>query len=594
MTNMPLNHQNEQTKLGILPLQMHNTQTGHQHTNDFIDSLFSWSTGVSAAIAATPLALQQFGIGVSEHVKKLDTGLCCELIQNATKDTPWLQHEHWSKRLDGSTETVYGVAGWASGLLSHVPCGEQMLQLEQALLKKLEVLPFIKEGSADHLDVSIHPLARGGLMNALVAGGIIMMGHFGGKIMDHVHVQRRMQEAQDYGASEETLAQIAQERSALGRITQDASKLLGFGVLIPAILPGVGHALLSLSSTMGIDTYASHMLADGISTNIGEGPATALAAFLGKNPGSCKGTTKLTDALESSLLSQLCCVVPAITAAIPALANVALNQNKTYIYMPEDITPYDAKHHADIPDKEALAHLSEEILLQRYKSNQFHIDNTKASLDATSGLRTMLKTGSALAATVGTVALSQHLMQRDAPSTDTENPQEQLNELKNRITPHGVPATKHDVTTSLTKDHNGSTLKAHIPPYDSSNVDNSPDFISMQTGRDCCPGTVYVRKDNVENYIKATSGEAASEENNPHITTNRTLLSGGVSGLLGAATYKAVEHVVDGASHKKIAQLERENSVIDTILATKNAQKTATHTDRLAQQEAQPLFAQAR
>ena len=72
-------------------------------------------------------------------------------------------------------------------------------------------------------------------MNAMVAGGIILVGHFGGHAIDHVHRERAIAKAQAQGATDDDIAKLSKERTKAGRALQDSSKLIGASILMPAI-----------------------------------------------------------------------------------------------------------------------------------------------------------------------------------------------------------------------------------------------------------------------------------------------------------------------------------------------------------------------
>ena len=583
------------------------SQTSHlknTHHKSFVDKLFGVAGAASVGLAFTPLAMRQLGIGL-DH-KALD-GACCEIIKNAAAGHKGLIHKDWNIHLDNSSkpaETTYGIAGWASGALSHVPFGEEMFKVEKNILSRLESVSLVKEGTAQELDSHVdklHPLARGGLMNALAAGGIVLLGHFGGAAINHQH-QKHLDE-QDLSTEEREARR--NEKSALGRIVQDGSKLLGLGVLAPAVLPGVGHALLSISATAGLDKIDYDNFK-------GDGPITKLAAVLGKNPGTCKRTGKLYDAIEgssSALLSQLCCAVPAITAAMPALLHSAIANDNISVSLPSDISPYDKKNHSEEPDKKALSYLNVEELQQRIRENNYHIEDTHNAQESSKQLRTALKLGTATLASVGSAALASKLFlqktdektalfdnavkdAQTAPNpdgefhtireTDTGNryigikfPKDYEGDIEQAL--HGQNALKND---NIPIEQPQNPIKIALQKAGCAFNDQKTPIGAICAGFEtlCC-NTIYYSKPAVDNIIGAAKGLTGSD-----ITTNQAMTIGGVSALLGAIVYNVTERIVDSPATNKIAMLERENNVLESILETKQNMASGSFAEKLVEQ----------
>jgi hypothetical protein len=572
-----MDHRSHGTHIDILPVTADAMPNNTTHQSSFIDKMFGWAGAISVGIAATPIALRQIGIGV-EHMALDEDARCCKIIQNITNGNALLEHEGWNRNLDGGTSNTYGIGGWTAGLFSHVPFGEQMFAIEKNLVKHMEALPFVQEGSHTQLDPNVHPLARGGIMNALVAGGVILVGHFGGHAIDHVLRERAVAQAREEGASADKLKQLASERTLAGRIIQDGSKLVGASVLLPAILPGVGHALLLLSNTAGIDNYK-----DVGNTTVGQGPATLLATILGKNPGNCKGVTKMTDTVGGTLLSQLCCVIPAFTAAIPGLLNHGLNSGNITVHLPEGITPYDAKHHSKEPDIEALTALPENILEQRLRSNQYHIHDTIAAQEANKGVRNTIKLGSALASTFGTVALGNYLIKQQASSEELTF-DEKVNAF--RSTP-STSAQNHDITIdAIQKPHASGEMEPLKARFENYEPGGRPDHISFQFGSSCCPGEKWFPAKTTEDLIASAKQVITNVHPN---TVNQYAFSGGVASLAGVGGYKLAEYFIDKPAARKIDMLEKENSAIETILESRKVYSQANHSERILNEKEQKL-----
>ncbi len=603
-------HINEDSaEVGILPVDTIKHPDKKKHHQNFADKLFGVAGATSVAMAVTPLALRQLGIGL-EHTR-LD-GACCEIIKNAAADHDWMKHQDWNVNLDGTTETVYGVAGWMSGLLSHIPFGEEMLGLEKTLLGKLECLPFVQEGTAEHLDATTHPLARGGLMNALVAGSVVLIGHYGGKAIDHFQTQKAYEEAVQNGVTQEELDAISANRSMMSKVVQDGSKLLGFAVLIPSIFPGIGHSMLSVSATTGVDTI-------DYDNAKGTGPITSLAAFLGKNPGACKRTGKLYDAIEgssSALISQLCCALPAITGSIPALMSLATGNGKVHVDAPDYVVLYDAKDRQEESSKQALAELSEFALQRRLSSNQFHLQDTHDSLESSKGLRNVLKVGSAVAATVGTGALAaKHFLGSEGPQKEAFN-----GAVKNAYLAPNPNGEFHDIYQTDTGNRyiglkfpesyeqgveqalsGQDALEGGIPIAHPENPikivmqkalctfndQKNPAGVLCSGFDDMCCGDVYFHKSAVDKLIIA--GRALSGSG---ITQNRALTIGGASAALGAVVYNVAERLFDKPAQRKIEALENENTIIEAILEGKQSQKPQSYAGKITQEKQQSDLSQ--
>jgi hypothetical protein len=220
----------------VLPLH-------HDQHNTAFDRALQVAGITSTAISLSPLLMRKAGIGVEQFDFWRDH--CCPVIQ---KNGP-----SWTviPRGDGVFEPTYGIAGAVSSALERLPVvgGE---------------------------------LSRGGIANALTAGGLMLVGHYGGRALGH-----------------------------RGRWLDTAMKALGVVVAVPAVLPGIGHGLAYLSTVAGIDTI-------DVTNRDATGPATALMGLLGKAPGECKREGKLSDGAWGGL-GMLCCALPAVLASLPTL-----------------------------------------------------------------------------------------------------------------------------------------------------------------------------------------------------------------------------------------------------------------------------------
>ena len=230
------------------------TQSASQMKHNIDRALRAASLG-SAVIALSPVALNHVGIGKREFEFLGRNGSCCQLIS--------AHGPAWGKTKEG--EQTYGVAGALAAAFSHLP----MLGDD---------------------------LSKGGLANALGAGGIVVAGHYAGNAL-------------------EKRAQAKGKDGKLGRAICTGSKLLGFTVALPALLPGVGHGVEFLSSVANIDDL-------NMDNTTANGPGVKLMSLLGKNPGVCKGNDKLADGAMSAAsvpIAQLCCALPALIASIPMI-----------------------------------------------------------------------------------------------------------------------------------------------------------------------------------------------------------------------------------------------------------------------------------
>lgn len=229
------------------------------HENAFDKALRFAGIG-AVAVSLSPIILKQLGIGAELSTFLSSNGNCCKII--AENGPSWTKFQ---PDKDTAAINTYGVAGIIASTLGKIPAvgGE---------------------------------LSKGGIANALAAGGLMVLGHYGGQ---HIYNFERKR-----GLS-----------GKIGKLVRNVSQVMGVVVALPAVLPGVGHGLEFLSGLVGIDNIDMEKVS-------ASGPASMLMGYMGKVPYACKGEQKLTDGAYGSssiLLAQLCCAAPAILSALPAI-----------------------------------------------------------------------------------------------------------------------------------------------------------------------------------------------------------------------------------------------------------------------------------
>ncbi len=560
----------ETPKLQALPLGNHgNGEHENKHHNDFLNNIFSWAGATTVGLSLSPLALRHIGIGLEQA--KLETGAaCCAVIQGQAAKYENLKVTDLFKPMSGAAtppknNDVYGIAGAISGALSHVPFGEQMFALEKNILEKI---PFSKRTDSGALDVdaSVHPLSRGGVMNMLVGGGLIILGHYGGHALEELEKKHALEQAKQRGASDAEIAEIEQNAGGISRFAKIATQAAGFTVLMPAILPGVGHSLLSLSATMGLDRieYSKNAAT-------GEGPFSTLAAILGKNPGDCKGDTKLTDAAGAVLTSQLCCIAPTIMASIPVLFS---HTNTPQNQLPVGINPYNQKDHELMPNIEKLSQLNDEEIKQRIADNTYHIADTEVAIERTSGLRNVAKVGAGLTAAVGTAIITNKLFNarfNDAMEKISSSPKN--NDVYGDWNIVGDATHEaNNLPYNMIKYENGTEQIANnninLPFRNDANYERiKPDSLIARFARCALPkveGNEMMANCKVDGKSSCCA-TAFVNADLAKITNNKTLLSGVAATAAGLRAYKIVEHFVDTPNADKKHSLKHENFVLTAI-----------------------------
>jgi hypothetical protein len=557
----------QETHLHALPLTNTDKVANQEseHHNDLLNKIFAWTGATTIGLALTPLALKGLGIGL-EHQKL--SGACCSIIAQQSKSSILdIEGLYQPLKPDVPSQNVYGIAGALSGAFSHIPFGEPMLELEKKINERMKHVPFVKDHVMD-LDETVHPLARGGIMNMLVGGGLIILGHYGGTALENIEKNYVLDKAKKQGFSEEELENIASEAGGISRFIKGATQAAGFTFMMPAILPGVGHSLLFLSSTLGIDKihYDGKQLENGSYDGVayGEGLFSGVAAVLGKNPGACKQDTKLADAAEgvaSLLASQLCCTVPALVASIPMLISHASSPEQK---LPDGVNPYNKKDHELMPDIDKLSKLSDSEIEQRIRDNKFHIADTEQSLKRTSGLRTTLKIGSGVGAAVGTKLLADKIFNPD-PTGNSEKLDSAVNKLDGVINKEvSFKDDENHVLLDLADNNRNMGVIRFEASHD--NPVKKPDYLKTVRNSLCC-NVVLVSRDLLNEPWKELQKILGDVSGVGNIAKQQSLTTGAMAASGGVAAYKLVEHLIDEPYHQKIHSLKHENIVLNSIKA---------------------------
>ncbi len=276
----------------------------HHHHDSAIAKALRYAGIGSAAIAVSPIALKQFGVGEESYKIMLDK--CC----------PFAAQGGW-KVAEKNGTSYFGVAG--------------------AITRALEEIPLL--GTS---------VTRSGIHNALTAGGIIIVGHYAGSGLEQL--QKRV--ARDNGSNEEAAG-------SAGRTLKTGSNVLGIVFAMPSILPGIGHSLQCLSGMVGLESfhprydgtgsvYGGESMWRNLPTNLDAaveagkphavGPMSTVAKILGKMPGACRKEDKMWHSGQGAgvlLLSQLCCALPVLIPVIADWLTVEKDAPKNQIHAAE-------------------------------------------------------------------------------------------------------------------------------------------------------------------------------------------------------------------------------------------------------------------
>ncbi len=562
----------DEPKLQALPTGDHDDTHKEKEHDHFLGNFINWAGAGTIGFSLAPLVLQQIGIG-REQAALSDTPVCCALIQDQAKKLSFLEINNLYKPLgDVESTPVNGIAGALSAAFSHIPFGEKMLELEQKIHEKI---PFI---ASKDLDPTVHPLSRGGVINMAVAAALIT-GAYGFNYLEKIEKNYFVEQAKKQGASDAELDEIAENAGGFSRFAKIATQAAGFTVLMPAILPGIGHSLLSLSATLGLDRI-------DYKAQTSEGPFSTLAAILGKNPGLCKGNDKLTDTAGAVLTTQLCCVGPALWSSVPMLfSHTNTPENK----LPEGINPYRKQDHDLMPNIEKLAQLTDAEIEQRIKDNAYHIEDTEAAQQRTATVRNAAKFGAGAAAAVVTAVVARHVINMSDQKTKEQAkniiekidavPQNSANygqwhkidgmHAQNGLS-YGVvrfsgpkeAEIQKNITENIGEKVPLDFLQFRIAPCGINPDAMSGSVCQPLTSSPCCVAT-FINGDLV-NELKNFVGKLMGSETIPQ---NQALLSGVASAAAGAGIYKLVGNFLDKANNNIIHPLKHENFVLESILA---------------------------
>jgi hypothetical protein len=591
----------DEPKLQALPTGDHDDTHKEKEHDHFLGSISNVLGPAIIGFLLAPFGLREIGIGAAQA--KLDQGsACCSIIKEQANNNKLLAIDGFLKPINGKTledSKVYGIAGVISGALSYVPCGDQMFKLEKQIL---EAIPFSKrktDGSAD-IDDSIHPLARGGVMNMLV-GVALIAGAYGFNYLEKIEKNYFVEQAKKKGASADELAEIAENAGGISRAGKLVAQTAGALTLAPPILAGIGHTSLSLSTTAGWNKI-------NYKEGTGDGPFSTFAAVLGKNPGPCPGDRKMTTGAAAVLTSQLCCIAPALFSSVPMLFS---HTNTTENKLPEGIKPYRKQDHELMPNIEKLAQLTDAEIEQRIKDNTYHIADTEAAQQRTATLRNIAKVGAGAAAAFTTFSLSNKFLNNKFNKVIDKVDNLSKN-MEGYSDWHGIEGMYHETTgepyelikfleTDEAKIKNNIKLPyrkhedyqrfqaeaitlrgAHcaLPAVEGANymLDCLPRNVRNDEGElsNCCPTTMINSKivDELASLAKTTK--------------NRALLSGVAGAAVGAGVYKLVENFLDKADNNIIHPLKHENFVLKSIQAGRNNivafERGAVHQGKIAEQ----------
>lgn len=263
------------TEKHIVPLNGKASDHGGGH--DRISNLITGLSLGGALMALSPTLIRRIAkaAGNGEVIQTMDflSGGCCPVVKS--------KNMSFAKDRDGNP--TYGIAGALSAKLGHIP---HKLGMFDAFDKALENVN--------------HPLGdvlrREEAQLAILGGGLTLIGHVAGDWLGKVN------------------------RTA-GRLLTRATQAVGVMFTLPALLPGVGHAILTTSTLLGIDQVDRE-------NYTATGPGVTLAAILGKGPGEeCwmeQGKAN-TGAIGGGALA-LCCGLPAILSALPGIINPLLGR----------------------------------------------------------------------------------------------------------------------------------------------------------------------------------------------------------------------------------------------------------------------------
>jgi hypothetical protein len=553
-------------------------------------------------------------LGVGEKHATL-AGDCCPIIVNQAHGTP-LEFNHLYRDMSGTTSPVYGIAGGLSGLFSRLPAGEALFELEKQILNHL---PFTGENASAQLDATVHPLARGGIMNALAAGGLIVIGHYGGDAISACEKRHAEEQARASGASEEDIA-VAREGAGLaGRVVKHGAQAAACTIVFPAIAPGIGHAVMFLSAILkDIPKVGEHLpFLDTMNYNAktGSGIGTKIAAVLGKNPGNCKREGKLYDALQGAggaFASQLCCTLPALIGALPTLLTHA---NHRASDLPEGVRPYDGAAHPKMPDIAVLSTLPDREIDQRIRDNQYHIDDTEAAQQRNGGIRQVAKIGASVAAGVGIAALGVRLINKAHGNSAM---QQALGAIP--VNEHGRPTTDGGQWHSMMNATDGTryvggkfgeafdagaadvinnpiapTPIEGMSPLGVPHPDN-PIVVMIQkatcafngqqpqAGKVCdgfeklCCAAPYINWKAVQPIVRAAEGLAGGG-----VARNQSVMIGGASVALGSVIYYGMRQLLDAPADAKIHALKHEKMALESIKAARAGVASRSFEERIAQ-----------
>ncbi len=253
------------------------------HIQELVNSALG-AVGIGALVLS-PYALDRLGVG-SQYLDFLGDFNCCPLIRNSWNR--WgLAHKLPKTKLH---EETYGISGATAAMLSHLPnVGQPFRDMDP----EHPALKSITNKLGDFFDMGF-TLREGQLSNAIASGGIIVAGHYAGSGIQELERQ-------------------AGGNGMIGGAVQTLSQLFGVVVALPAILPGIGHAIQFLSAVVGLDTVDMRRLE-------ANGPGSVITALLGKAPGSCTANKKLDYSAYSAAslpLAAACCAIPAIIGSLP-------------------------------------------------------------------------------------------------------------------------------------------------------------------------------------------------------------------------------------------------------------------------------------
>lgn len=266
------------TEIHAVPVKGDGTLSHASH-----DALGNLITGASAAgvlISLSPLLIRKIAetIGNKKVLEDMNylSGGCCPIIAG--------KGYSFAKTNDG--EPVYGIGGALSAKLGPIPGAvERALGVDNAIA---EVLKKVPQPLGD-------ALSRDEVKLALLGGGITLIGHAGGNLLDRVSKRA-------------------------GNVLRRASQVVGVVFALPALLPGIGHAALVASTVLGLENIDRE-------AQRASGPGSTIAGILGKPPGPCLlEHGKRDSAFIGGGALALCCGLPAVLGALPGIVAAATGQ----------------------------------------------------------------------------------------------------------------------------------------------------------------------------------------------------------------------------------------------------------------------------